>query len=82
MDLGLFLYFRMHLSLSSGLCWWLLYSSNLTAIGGLLKLHMSQRLLIISIINTGGLEISLSAQIDPSILEYFGEEAGIGEYAG
>ena len=72
----------MHLSLSPTLCWWSLYYPNLGAIGGLLKLHMPQRLLIISIINTGGLEISLSAQINLGILEYFGEEAGIGEYVG
>ena len=72
----------MYLSLSPGLCWWLLCYPNLGAIGGLLKLHPPQRLLIICIINIGGLEIFLSAQINPYILKYSGEEATIGEYTG
>ena len=73
---------HMHLSLSPGLCWWSLCSPNPGAIGGLLKLHSPQGLLIISVVNTRGLKICLSAQIDPSILEYSGEEAAIGKYAG
>ena len=72
----------MHLSLSPGLCWWSLYSPNPGAIGGLLKLYPLQRLLVICIINTGGLEICLFTQIDPDILEYSSEEVTIGEYAG
>ena len=72
----------MHMSLFPGLCWWLLCSPNPGAIGGLLKLHLPQGLLIISVINIGGLKICLLAQINPDILEYSGEEAAIGEYAG
>ena len=72
----------MHLPLSSGLCWWSLYSPNLGAIEGFLKLHPLQRLLIICIINIGGLKIYYSTQIDPDILEYLSEEATIGEYTG
>ena len=72
----------MHLSLSPSLCWWLLCYPNLGAIGGLLKLHLPQGLLIISVVNTRGLKIFLLVQIDPDILEYFGEEAVIEEYTG
>ena len=72
----------MHLPLSPSLCWWSLCSPNLGAIEGFLKLHPLQRLLIICIINTGGLEIYLSTQINPDILEYSSEAATIGEYTG
>ena len=82
MYLCLLLYSGMHLSLFPGLCWWLLCAPNRGAIGGFLKLHPPQRLLIICIINIGGLEIYLSAQINPDILGYCSEEATIGEYMG
>ena len=65
-----------------GLCWWSVCFPNPRAIGGLLKLHPLQGLLIICIINTRSLEICLSTQINPNILEYSGEEATIGEYVG
>ena len=82
MNLGLLLYSGMHLSLSPSLFWWSLSSLNLGAIGGLLKLYLPQGLLIISVINTGGLEVCLSAQINPDILEYLSKEAVLGEYSG
>ena len=82
MDLSLLLYSGMYLPLSLGLCWWSLYSPNPRAIGGLLKLHPPQGLLIISVINTGGLKICLPAQIDPDILEFSDEEAALGGYVG
>ena len=72
----------MHLPLSSGLCWWSLNSPNLRAIGGLLKLHPPQELLIVCIINTRGLEVRLSTQINPNILEYSSKEATVEEYSG
>ena len=81
-DLDLLLYSGMYMSLFLGLCWWSLCSPNQGAIEGLLKLHPPQRLIIICIINARGLEIYLSTQIYPDILEYSSEEATIGEYAG
>ena len=72
----------MHLSLSLGRCWWSLSSPSLRAIGGLLKLHLPQGLLIISVINDKGLEVCLFAQINPDILKYSSKEATIGEYLG
>ena len=82
MNLGLLLYSGMHLSLSPSLFWSSLSSLNPGAIGGLLKLYPPQGLLIISIINTGGLEVCLSTQINPGILEYSSKETTIGEYLG
>ena len=70
----------MHLSLSPSLCWRSLNSPNPGAIGGLLKLHPPQGLLIISVINGRGLKVCLFAQINPAILEYSSKEAAIGEY--
>ena len=81
-DLGLLLYSGMYLSLSLGLCWWSLCSPNPRAIEGLFKLHPPQGLLIICIINTRGLEVYLSAQINPDILEYSSKESVVGEYLG
>ena len=81
-DLGLFLYFGMHLSLSPSLCRSLLNSPNPGAIGGLLKLHPPQGLLIISVINGKGLEVYLSTQINPDILENSSKESVVGEYSG
>ena len=72
----------MHLSLSPGLCWSSLNSPNPGTIGGLLKLYQPQGLLIVSIIASKGLEVRLSTQIDPDILEYSSEEASVGEYSG
>ena len=68
----------MHLILSSGLS---LSFPNLGAIGCLLELHAPQRLLIIRVIASGGLEIRLSTQVDPGILEYSGKEAVVGKYS-
>ena len=68
----------MHLSLSPGL---LLSSPNPGAIGCLLELHTPQRLLIICVIAGGSLEIRLSTQVDPSILEYSGKKAVVREYS-
>ena len=79
--LGLFLYPRMCLSLSPGLCWWSLYSPNLRNIKGFLKFHPPHRLIIIRVINVRALKIYLSTQINVSILEHSSEEATIGEYA-
>ena len=64
------------------LCWRSLNSPNPRAIGGLLKLHPSQGLLIISVINGRGLKVCLSTQINPDILEYLSKEAIVGEYSG
>ena len=71
----------MHLSLSSGLCWRSLSSPNPRVLGCLLELHSPQGLLIISVIASRGLEVRLSAQIDPDILEYSSKEAVVGEYS-
>ena len=79
---GLLLYSEMCLSLSSGLCLWSLYSSNPRTIMGLLKFHQPHRQIIIRVITVGGLKICLSAQINPDILEHFGEGVAIGEYSG
>ena len=68
----------MHLSLTMGLS---LSSLNPGAIGCLLKLHSPQGLLIVHVIASGGLEIRLSTQVDPDILEYSGKEAAVGEYS-
>ena len=68
----------MHLSLTSGLS---LNSPNLRVIGCLLELHLPQGLLIVRAIASGGLEVRLSTQVDPGILEYLGKEAAIGEYS-
>ena len=73
---------HLHLPLSPGLCWWSLNSPNPGAIGGLLKLHPPQGLLIVCIINTRGLKVCLSAQVNLSILECSSKEAAIGEYSG
>ena len=67
----------MHLSLSPGLS---LSSPNLGAIECLLEPHSPQGLLIISVIASRGLEVHLSAQVDPDILEYMGKETVVGEY--
>ena len=80
--LGLLFYSEMHLSLSSSLCWWSLCFPNPRTIGGLLKFHAPQRLLIICIINTEGLKICLSTQINPDILKHSSKEVVIGKYAG
>ena len=77
-DLGLLLCSGRHLSLSPGLS---LSSPNPGAIGYFLELHAPQRLLIIRVIVGGGLEIRLSTQVDPDILEYLGKEAVVGEYS-
>ena len=69
----------MHLSLTMGLS---LSSLNPGAIGCLLKLHSPQGLLIVHVIASGGLEIRLSTQVDPDILEYSGKETVVGEYSG
>ena len=79
-DIGLILYSGMHLSLSSGLCWWSLSSPNLGVIRGLLKLHLPQGLLIVCVISGRGLKICLSAQINPDILKYSSKEVVVGEY--
>ena len=68
----------MHLILSSGLS---PSFPNLGAIGCLLELHAPQRLLIIRVIASGGLEVCLSTQVDLGILEYSGKEATVGEYS-
>ena len=68
----------MYLILSPGLS---LGFPNPGAIGCLLKLHVSQRLLIIRVIVGGGLEIRLSTQVNPDILEYLGKKAAVGEYS-
>ena len=68
----------MHLSLSPGLS---LRSPNLEAIMCLFELHSPQGLLIISVIASRGLEVRLSTQVDPGILEYSGKEAAVGEYS-
>ena len=72
----------MHLSLSLGLCWRSLSSPNPGAIKCLLELHSSQGLLIVSVRASKGLEVRLSAQIEPDILEYSSKEASVGEYSG
>ena len=77
-DLGLLLYSGVYLIMSPGLS---LSSPNLEAIGCLLKLHSPQGLLIIRVIASGGLEVRLSTQVDPDILEYSGKEAAVGEYS-
>ena len=79
--LGLLLYSGMCLSMSSGLCWWSLFLSNLRTIEGLLKFHPPHWQIIIHVITAGGLKICLSTQINPNILEHSGEEATIGEYS-
>ena len=68
----------MHLSLTPGL---LLNSPNPRVIRCLLELQSPQGLLIIRVIAGGGLEIRLSTQVDPGILENTGKEATIGEYS-
>ena len=68
----------MHLSLSPGLS---LRSPNLEAIMCLFELHSPQGLLIISVIASRGLEVCLSTQVDPGILEYSSKEAAVGEYS-
>ena len=80
--LDLLLYSRMHLSLSPGMCCWSLCSHNLGIIGGLLKFHPSQRLLIICIVSVRDLKICLSAQIDLDILEHSSKETTVREYVG
>ena len=77
-DLGLLLYSGMYMILFLGLS---LDFPNPRAIGCLLELHAPQRLLIIRVIAGGGLEIRLSTQVDPSILENSGKEAAIREYS-
>ena len=67
----------MHLSLTPSLS---LSSPNPGAIGCLLELHLPQGLLIVRVIASGGLEIRLSTQVDPEILEYSGKEATLGKY--
>ena len=42
----------------------------------------AQGLLIVRVIASGGLEVCLSTQVDPDILEYSSKEAAIGEYSG
>ena len=69
----------MRLSLSPGLS---LRSPNLEAIMCLFELHSPQGLLIISVIASRGLEVRLSAQVNPGILEYSGKETTVGEYSG
>ena len=77
-DLGLLFYSGVYLIMSLGLS---LGFPNLGAIRCLLELHAPQRLLIIRAIVGGGLEIRLSTQVDPSILENTGKEATVGEYS-
>ena len=68
----------MHLILSLGLS---PSSPNPGVIGCLLELHAPQGLLIIRVIASGGLEVRLSTQVDPGILEYSGKEATVWEYS-
>ena len=77
-DLDLLLYSGVYLIMSPGLS---LGFPNPGAIGCLLELHAPQRLLIIRVIASGGLEIRLSTQVDPGILENSGKEAAVGEYS-
>ena len=77
-DLDLLLCSGMHLSLTPGLS---LSSPNPRAIRCLLKFHLPQGLLIIRVIASGGLEVRLSTQVDPGILEYSGKEVALGEYS-
>ena len=77
-NLDLLLDTGMYLILSPGLS---LGFPNPGAIGCLLKLHTPQRLLIICVIASEGLEIHLSTQVDPGILENTGKEAVVGEYS-